>query len=121
MSDALTTFFNAWSETDADARRTMIESVCLDNVTYTDPRSEGRLTGLDAVSDYVGVFSANAPGWTASLVSTDAVGDTSRSIVAFGGMGPDGSQMVQHGTYFSVMAHGKLVMIAGFVGLGSIE
>jgi hypothetical protein len=121
MSDALTTFFKAWGETDADARRALIESVCLDNVTYTDPRSDGRLKGLAAVSDYVGMFSANAPGWTASVVASDAVGDTNRTIVAFGGMGPDGTQMVQHGTYFSVAAHGKLVMIAGFVGTGAIE
>ena len=121
MNTHLTTFFNAWSETDPDARLNLISAACADNISYTDPRSDGRLSGLSALSDYVGMFSANAPGWTATVVSTDTVGDTNRTIVAFGGKGPDGSDMVQHGTYFSVQAHGKLVMIAGFVGTGSVE
>jgi len=121
MRSHLTTFFDAWSETDAQTRLNMISEACADNISYTDPRSDGRLNGLNAVSDYVGMFSANAPGWTATVVATDTVGDTNRTIVAFGGKGPDGSDMVQHGTYFSVQAHGKLVMIAGFVGTGAPE
>ena len=43
------------------------------------------------------MFSANAPGWTAKVVKTDEVGGAVRATVAFGGMGPDGKEMVQHG------------------------
>lgn len=120
MSDALTTFFDAWSITDAAARSAKVVTVCTPDITYSDPRSGGRLAGQDAVAEYVGMFSANAPGWTAKVISSDVVNGYARTIVAFGGMGPDGSEMMQHGTYFSDSdATGKLVMIAGFVGTGA--
>ncbi len=120
MSDAITTFFDAWSETDSAARSALIASATTPEVTYSDPRSGGRLAGQDAVSEYVGMFSANAQRWTASVLSSDEVNGYARTIVAFGGKGPDGSEMVQHGTYFSdADDSGKLVMIAGFVGTGT--
>ena len=119
MSDALTTFFDAWSEADATKRASMIARSTTPDVTYSDPRSGTRLSGTDAVAEYVGMFSANAPGWTARVITTDSINGYARSAVAFGGMGPDGKEMTQHGTYFSeVDDAGKLVMIAGFVGLG---
>ena len=121
MSDALNTFFEAWGTADAEARAALIEQACTADVTYSDPRSGARLAGVGAVAEYVGMFSANAPGWTAKVVSSDDVNGYLRGIVAFGGMGPDGSEMVQHGTYFCDTTDGKLSMIAGFVGLGSIE
>jgi hypothetical protein len=121
MSDALNTFFEAWGTADADARKGLIKDACSPDVSYSDPRSGARLSGLGAVADYVGMFSANAPGWTAKVVSADEINGYLRAIVAFGGMGPDGSEMVQHGSYFCDTADGKLSMIAGFVGLGSVE
>ncbi len=122
MSDALTTFFSAWSETDATKRSDLIADALTADATYSDPRSGGRLAGHDAISDYVGMFSANAPGWSASIVSSDVINDYARTIVAFGGKGPDGSDMVQHGTYFSDHNDaGKITMVAGFVGTGASE
>lgn len=120
MSDALNTFFDAWSITDPDARTAKIAASTSSDITYSDPRSGGRLAGQSAVSDYVGMFSTNAPGWSAKVVSSDEVNGYARTIVAFGGMGPDGSEMTQHGTYFSdADKNGKLSMIAGFVGTGA--
>ena len=121
MSDALATFFEAWGEADAKARRALIEKSCTPDFSYSDPRSGARLGGLDAVAEYVGQFSANAPGWSATVVNADVVNGYARAIVAFGGKGPDGSEMVQHGTYFCDEDDGKLAMIAGFVGLGAAE
>lgn len=119
MSDALTTFFDAWGEADATKRADMIANATTPDATYSDPRSGARLTGHDAIAEYVGMFSANAPGWTAIVKSVDTVNGYIRSAVAFGGMGPDGTEMTQHGTYFSeVNDDGKLTMIAGFIGLG---
>lgn len=117
MSDALATFFASWSETDADARQAMIAKALIADCTYSDPRSGGRLSGVDAISDYVGQFSANAPGWAASVDKADEVNDYIRATVAFGGKGPDGSDLVQHGTYFAdTNDDGRLTMLAGFVG-----
>jgi len=121
MIDQLTTFFTAWSETDADKRKALIASSCAPDIIYSDPRSGGRLSGIDALSDYVGMFSANAPGWTAKPVASDEVNGYIRALIAFGGMGPDGSEMTQHGTYFAEEVDGKLSMIAGFVGTGAPE
>ena len=119
MTSALDTFFSAWSEQDPAARAALISEAIAEPFLYSDPRSGGRLDGLDAVADYVGNFSANAPGWTATVESTAEVNGYVRATVAFGGMGPDGSQMVQHGTYFAdTDAEGRLTLLAGFVGTG---
>lgn len=122
MEKSLNAFFDAWSETDADKRHALIASAMSDTSVYSDPRSGARLSGLTAISDYVGMFSANAPGWTAKVVSFDDVNGLGRAIVAFGGQGPDGSNMVQHGTYFAQADNaGTLTLLAGFVGTGATE
>ncbi|MEY1554551.1 nuclear transport factor 2 family protein [Yoonia sp. R2331] len=116
---ALDTFFAAWSITDAAARHDTIAQACADQVSYSDPRSGGRLQGLDAVATYVGMFSANAPGWTAKVDAADEVNGYMRATVVFGGKGPDGQDMAQHGTYFADRDDsGKITMLAGFVGGG---
>lgn len=120
MSDAITTFFDAWSETDPKARRALIDDSFAPGGIYSDPRSGARLDDNGAISDYVGMFSANAPGWTASVEKSDDVNGYHRVIVAFGGKGPDGTEMVQHGTYFATLDDGgKLTLLAGFVGTGA--
>ena len=121
MSDAISTFFEAWSITDADAQMAKISESCSSNVQYADPRSQGNLSGIDALCEYVGMFSANAPGWTASVIKTDTTADMSRATVAFGGMGPDGKEMVQHGQYFVELNSDKISRMVGFVGTGAPE
>ena len=114
---ALETFFDAWSETDAASRRDKIASAMAESFAYSDPRSGAALTDLDALSDYVGQFSANAPGWTATVEKAETINGFARATVAFGGKGPDGSDMVQHGTYFAAVdTDDKLTTLAGFVG-----
>lgn len=118
---AIDTFFAAWGEADGSRRAAMIAEAMAESFTYSDPRSPGEITSLDGLTEYVAMFSANAPGWTAKVVSSDTVNATTRAVVAFGGKGPDGSDMVQHGTYFAVDDGGKITLLAGFVGLGSAE
>jgi len=119
MSDAIDTFFGAWSVTDADERRALIANAIADDFTYADPRSNGRLSDLGKLDDYVGMFSTNAPGWTATVEKSDGANGFARAVVAFGGKGPDGAEMVQHGTYFAETDDdGKLTLLVGFVGTG---
>lgn len=113
---ALETFFSAWSDTDAATRSGKIAEALADDATYSDPRSGGRLSGHEAIAEYVGMFSANAPGWTAEVVRSDEVNGYVRAVVKFGGMGPDGQEMAQHGTYFADFGDGKITSLAGFVG-----
>ncbi|MEM9580578.1 MAG: nuclear transport factor 2 family protein [Pseudomonadota bacterium] len=121
MSTAIETFFDAWGLSDDAARRSSIEASFAGDGTYADPRSQGVLSGADAIAEYVNMFSANAPGWTAKVVKSDEIAGSVRATVAFGGTGPDGNEMVQHGQYFIDMNGGKIARMVGFVGTGAPE
>ena len=121
MTDAIAAFFDAWGETEAAPRRAAIATAMAEGFTYIDPRAPDAITDLDGLSDYVGMFSANAPGWTAKVVKDDEKLGYVRATVAFGGMGPDGKEMVQHGQYFAQMTEGKIATLVGFVGTGAPE
>lgn len=118
MPDCITTFFDAWQIGDTDSRLAQIASAVADNIQYDDPRTPETLSGIEAVNDYVGMFSANAPGWSAKVVKSDTTGSVTRATVAFGGKGPDGSEQIQLGQYF-VEKDGDLISrMVGFVGTG---
>ena len=121
MSDSITTFFDAWGMADDAPRLEAISSTFTADGTYADPRSPEPLTGPDAIASYVNNFSAGAPGWTAKVVNLSSSGNSHRATVAFGGMGPDGKEMVQHGQYFADMDGEKITRMVGFVGMGAPE
>lgn len=121
MSNPISTFFGAWQVESAEERLEIISSAVVDNIQYDDPRTTQTLNGVNAVSDYVGMFSANAPGWSAKVIGTDITAGMTRATVAFGGKGPDGNEMVQLGQYF-VETEGELIArMVGFVGTGAQE
>ncbi len=118
---AIDTFFDAWGmESDSD-RRAAINSVYAPSGTYADPRTPSLLTGPKAIAGYVNMFSANAPGWTAKVVKSDTTEGAFRVTIAFGGIGPDGNEMVQHGQYFVTMDGSKISRMVGFAGTGAPE
>jgi len=121
MSGAIETFFASWGMADDADRARAIASAFAPAGTYADPRSDGVLTGPEAVAAYVNMFSANAPGWTAEVVAQSATQGSTRATVAFGGEGPDGTEMVQHGQYFVDMEGDKIARMTGFAGLGAPE
>lgn len=118
MSDCITIFFDAWQIEDAGTRLAKLNSSLAETIQYADPRTPETVNGIAALNNYVGMFSANAPGWSAKLIKADTVAGVTRVTVAFGGMGPDGSEQVQLGQYF-VEKEGDLVSrMVGFVGTG---
>ena len=118
MSDCIATFFEAWQIEEAEARLAKINSAVTESIRYDDPRTPETLHGIEDLNDYVAMFSANAPGWSAKVVKSDTISSVTRVTVAFGGVGPDGSQQVQLGQYF-VEKEGDLVSrMVGFVGTG---
>lgn len=121
MSDAIANFFGAWEIADADTRLAKIKGAVTENVTYDDPRTPETVNGIDALSDYVGMFSANAPGWTASVVKSDTIANVTRATVAFGGKGPDGSEHVQLGQYFVETNGERITRMVGFAGMGEAD
>ena len=118
MSDPISSFFDAWQLESADARLEKITSAVTSSIQYDDPRTPQTVNGIQALSDYVGMFSANAPGWTAKVVNSSTTAEMTRATVAFGGMGPDGKEMIQLGQYFVETESGLISRMVGFVGTG---
>ncbi len=118
MSDCITTFFDAWQIEEAELRLAKINSSVTEFIEYDDPRTPETVKGVAALNNYVGMFSANAPGWSAKVIKSNTVAGVTRVTVAFGGKGADGSEQVQLGQYF-VEKDGDLVSrMVGFVGTG---
>ncbi|GHD24912.1 hypothetical protein GCM10007053_00080 [Halioglobus pacificus] len=59
MSESITVFFGAWCLTDSAARPAQIGSAVAEGLDYSGPRTALTITGVDVLSDYVGMFSAN--------------------------------------------------------------
>jgi len=118
MSEKIATFFDAWQLEATDARHDKIASAVSADVEYDDPRTPETIKGVDALSEYVGMFNANAPGWTANVLFSDSVAGMTRTTIAFGGKGPDGKDMVQLGQYFVEMDGDVISRMVGFVGTG---
>lgn len=118
MSDPISDFFDAWQIEEANDRFNKIASAVAKDIQYDDPRTSDTIKGVDALSDYVGMFSTNAPGWSANVIKSDTTGSVTRATVAFSGAGSDGLDKVQLGQYF-VEKDGDLISrMVGFVGTG---
>lgn len=118
MTDAIATFFDAWELDDAKARIAKISSSVTESVKYNDPRTPETVVGIAALDHYVGMFSANAPGWSAKVIKNDTIADVTRVTVAFSGTGPDGVEHIQHGQYFVELDGDLISRMVGFVGTG---
>lgn len=118
MPDCITTFFDSWKIEEAELRLAKIKSSVTDTIKYDDPRTSETVSSIAALNDYVGMFSANAPGWSAEVIKSDTIAGFTRVTIAFSGVGPDGSEQIQLGQYF-VEKDGDLISrMVGFVGTG---
>ncbi|QBG36495.1 hypothetical protein [Litorilituus sediminis] len=118
MSDSIATFFEAWQIQESEPRLAKINSAVTENIQYADPRTPETLNGIEALNNYVAMFSANAPGWSAKVVKSDTISKVTRVTVAFEGLGPDGSHQVQLGQYFVEKDKDLVSRMVGFVGTG---
>ena len=117
MTDTIQQFFDAWGQTDAARRRDLIAGAMASDFIYADPRTGQDITTLDALSDYIGQFTASAPGWTASIVQSDGHGDHRRAVVAF----LDKNEPRQYGTYVARLTDRRIASLVGFVGAGGLS
>jgi len=119
MNDQLDTFFGAWQLESREERLEKISKSVASSIVYVDPRTPEPITSISALSEYVGMFSANAPGWSAKVVVSDSIAGVTRATVAFSGKGSDGTEQTQLGQYF-VESDGDLISrMVGFVGIGA--
>lgn len=115
MTDKLTVFFDAWGMADAADRSAAVAASCAQTVSYMDPRTENPITGPEALADYVGMFSQQAPGAVAEVAKAETRGGVARATVAF--KMPNGMQ--QMGQYFVETGEdGAITRMIGFVGTG---
>lgn len=121
MSDPISKFFDAWQHDSDDTRQNLITAAVAQNIEYSDPRTPEPITNIVALSEYVGIFAANAPGWTARVVGTDTIAGMTRANIAFGGPGPEGKDIVQLGQYFIEMEGDQIARMVGFPGTGTQE
>ena len=118
MSNSISTFFDAWSMDDADARTAAISQALAASGTYADPRTPEPMTGAASVSEYVAMFAQAAPGATATVVASQTQHGLIRATVAF--RMADGKE--QLGQYFVALTEdGKIASMTGFVGTGAPE
>lgn len=119
MNDQLDRFFAAWQLESREERLEKISKSVASSIVYVDPRTPEPITSISALSEYVGMFSANAPGWSAKVVVSDSIAGVTRATVAFSGKGSDGTEQTQLGQYF-VESDGDLISrMVGFVGIGA--
>ena len=119
MTDQIEAFFGAWQLESQEERVEKITDSVAPNIVYVDPRTPKPITSIGALCEYVGMFSANAPGWSARVVASDTIAGMTRATVAFSGKGPDGTEQTQLGQYF-VESDGDLISrMVGFVGIGA--
>lgn len=121
MTDPISTFFEAWQLDDGAARLAKVTSAVAANIYYADPRTPNAITSIEALNEYLGMFSANAPGWGAKVVASAETHGITRATVAFGGPGPDGETITQLGQYFVEKDGGLSCRMIGFVGIGEPE
>ncbi|NVK24957.1 MAG: hypothetical protein HWE10_08515 [Gammaproteobacteria bacterium] len=121
MSDAISTFFDAWQLENNKQRLDHITNSTTADICYSDPRTPEALSGINALNEYVGMFSNNAPGWSASVVKNNASNGMNLVTVAFSGNGPDGKMQTQYGQYFIEMEGELIARMVGFVGTGEPE
>ncbi len=119
MTDPIDTFFGAWQLESREERLEQITNSVAPGIVYVDPRTPKPITSIGALGDYVGMFSANAPGWSAKVVASDTIAGTTRATVAFSGKGPDGTEQTQLGQYFIESNGGLISRMVGFVGIGA--
>ena len=95
MTDQIDTFFSAWQLESREDRLERITNTVAPSIVYVDPRTPEPITSIAALSEYIGMFSANAPGWSAKVVVSDTIAGITRATVAFSGKGPDGTKQTQ--------------------------
>ena len=112
MSDLLENYLACWNETDAAARRALIDEHWSDEPSYVDPLVDIR--GRDALDATIAAVHAQFPDFVFTAVGRV---DAHHDVARFGwGLGPAGAEPVVIG--FDVVrtdAEGRIAGVAGFL------
>lgn len=104
-------YIAAWNETDATARKALVEAAFTSGVTYRDPIMQG--DGHGGIDVLIQGVHSQFPGFRFKLKGkADGFGDHIRFSW---GLGPDGAEAVIEGSDFATLENGRLSIITGFL------
>lgn len=112
--DVLDSYDRAWNETDADARRRLLEASLTDTCELVEPR--GRFVGREAIIDRVSGFSQRVPG---ARVNITTKVDEHNGFARYGWaiVDQNGAQVLEEGMDVIELAEdGRLGRIVMFFG-----
>jgi hypothetical protein len=112
MSDVITGYLACWNETDAEARRALIDRHWSETPTYVDPMVEVR--GRDELNATIGAVQSQFPGLVFTQVGeADAHHDQMRFQW---GLGPAGDEPVVIGFDVAITgSDGRIERVFGFL------
>ena len=112
MSDLNERYLACWNETDAAARRNLIEELWTEQASYTDPLADVR--GRDAIDATIAAVQAQFPGF---VFTAGAPVDAHHNQARFGwGLGPEGAEPVIEGFDVVVLDdRGRIETVLGFL------
>ena len=112
MQDIIERYIECWNQTDAAARRALIDSVWAADASYTDPLADVR--GRDAIDVVIGAVQAQFPGLVFSLGGpVDANHNQARFTWH---LGPDGGEAIVIGFDVAVTDDsGRIAAVYGFL------
>lgn len=70
-------YMGAWSETDPEKRMNTLQKVLDQDATYTDPATEGSLSGCEAIAAHIGQTQQMIPGIRLEITTYEAHHDVS--------------------------------------------
>ena len=112
-SDTIKAYGDAWNETDAAARRALLERVWAEDAVYCDP--VGRAEGREALVAHIGAVMAQMPGYNLELVS-DVDEHDGQFRFLWELHGADGALITAGIDFGTLSADGKIQSITGFFG-----
>ncbi|MGY1694670.1 nuclear transport factor 2 family protein [Geodermatophilus sp. SYSU D00814] len=112
-STAVEQYAAAWLETDAAARRALLDTCWAEDGVYCDPLS--RVEGRDGLSSLIGSFQEGNPGARIEIVSGVDEHDGHLRF-AWRMLAADGSVAVEGTDFGDVDGEGRLRRIVGFFG-----
>jgi hypothetical protein len=112
MTDLVERYLGVWNETDASARRALIEELYTADATYLDPLGEAR--GRDAIDATIAAVHTQFPGF---VFTPAGPADAHHSLTRFGwGLGPSDAEPVVLGFDVTITdEHGRITSVLGFL------
>jgi hypothetical protein len=113
LDDVLDAYDRAWNETDAAARRRLLEASLSDTCELVEPR--GRFAGRDAIIDRLGGFTQRLPG---ARVNITTKVDEHNGFARYGWVivDQDGAQVLDGIDIIELAGDGRLARIVMFFG-----